>query len=74
MVVTNILYIAGQYPRTLNSNWSLLSVLVSKLSEFMEYDSPGLAEMSVNCFLKVCQSCKDQLTKNHNKKVQASFD
>lgn len=69
VVVTNILYIAGQYPRTLNSNWCLLSVLIGKLSEFMDFDFPGLSEMSVNCFLKVCESCKEQLTKNHNKKV-----
>lgn len=68
VVVTNILYIAGQYPRTLNSNWCLLSVLLDKLSEFMEYDFPGLSDMACNCYLKVCQSCKEQLTKNHSKK------
>lgn len=68
VVVTNILYIAGQYPRTLNSNWCLLSVLLDKLSEFMDYDFPGLSDMACNCYLKVCQSCKDQLTRNHSKK------
>lgn len=34
----------------------------------MDYDFPGLSDMACNCYLKVCQSCKDQLTKNHSKK------
>ena len=71
VVVTNILYIAGQFPRPLNSNWALLSVLLGKLGEFMEYDFPGLTEMSCNSFLKVCQSCKDQIVKNHSKIAEA---
>ena len=65
VIVSNILYITGQYSRPLNNNWSLLNVLIMKLSDFMELEFPGLAEMSCNSFLKVCQSCKEQLVINH---------
>jgi len=71
IVVSNILYISGQFPRTLNASWALLSVLIDKAGEFMEYEFPGLSEMSCNTFLRICQNCKDQIVKNHTKAAVA---
>lgn len=67
IVVTNILYICGQYSRQLKTNWGLLSVLIGKLLDFMEFDFPGLSEMACTSFLKVCQTCNESLIVNHAK-------
>merc|ERR1719359_846726 len=58
VVATNIMYVVGQYPRFLKAHWKFLRTVVYKLFEFMHETFPGVQEMAVETFLKICQKCK----------------
>merc|ERR1719274_540445 len=58
VVASNIMYIVGQYPRFLRAHWKFLKTVVFKLFEFMHETFPGVQEMAVDTFLKICQKCK----------------
>lgn len=57
-VASNIMYVVGQYPRFLKCHWKFLRTVVFKLFEFMHETFPGVQEMAVDTFLKICQKCR----------------
>jgi len=58
VVASNIMYVVGQYPRFLRAHWKFLRTVIFKLFEFMHETFPGVQEMAVDTFLKICQKCK----------------
>mmetsp|Transcript_13038 Transcript_13038/g.37523 ORF Transcript_13038/g.37523 Transcript_13038/m.37523 type:complete len:1117 (-) Transcript_13038:31-3381(-) len=58
VVASNIMYVVGQYPRFLRAHWKFLKTVLFKLFEFMHENFPGVQEMAVDTFLKICQKCK----------------
>merc|ERR1712226_1486491 len=58
IIASNIMYVVGQYPRFLRAHWKFLKVVIFKLFEFMHETFPGVQEMVVETFLKICQKCK----------------
>eukprot|EP00933_Yihiella_yeosuensis_P042194 TRINITY_DN36729_c0_g1_i1.p1 TRINITY_DN36729_c0_g1~~TRINITY_DN36729_c0_g1_i1.p1 ORF type:complete len:698 (+),score=149.30 TRINITY_DN36729_c0_g1_i1:107-2095(+) len=58
VVASNIMYVVGQYPRFLKAHWKFLKTVIFKLFEFMHETFPGVQEMAVDTFLKICQKCK----------------
>lgn len=58
VVASNIMYVVGQYPRFLRAHWKFLKTVIIKLFEFMHETFPGVQEMAVDTFLKICQKCK----------------
>ncbi|KAJ5073961.1 intein-containing exportin-1 precursor [Anaeramoeba ignava] len=53
VVASNIMYIVGQYPRFLKTNWSFLKTVAMKLFEFMHEPHPGIKDMSLHHDQKV---------------------
>merc|ERR1719486_564815 len=62
VVATNIMYVVGQYPRFLKAHWKFLRTVIFKLFEFMHETFPGVQEMAVDTFLKICQKCRKKFT------------
>jgi len=58
VVASNIMYVVGQYPRFLRAHWRFLKVVIFKLFEFMHETFPGVQDMAVDTFLKICQKCR----------------
>mmetsp|Transcript_52155 Transcript_52155/g.124265 ORF Transcript_52155/g.124265 Transcript_52155/m.124265 type:complete len:1113 (-) Transcript_52155:113-3451(-) len=58
VVASNIMYVVGQYPRFLKAHWKFLKTVIFKLFEFMQETFPGVQEMAVDTFLKICQKCR----------------
>lgn len=58
VVASNVMYVVGQYPRFLRAHWKFLKTVIVKLFEFMHETFPGVQEMAVDTFLKICQKCK----------------
>merc|ERR1719188_2625812 len=58
VVASNIMYVVGQYPRFLRAHWKFLRTVIFKLFEFMHETFPGVQDMAVDTFLKICQKCK----------------
>merc|ERR1740129_78983 len=58
VVASNIMYVVGQYPRFLRAHWKFLKTVIAKLFEFMHETFPGVQEMAVDSFLKICQKCR----------------
>eukprot|EP00931_Biecheleriopsis_adriatica_P036987 TRINITY_DN21233_c2_g1_i1.p1 TRINITY_DN21233_c2_g1~~TRINITY_DN21233_c2_g1_i1.p1 ORF type:complete len:1101 (-),score=267.98 TRINITY_DN21233_c2_g1_i1:68-3370(-) len=58
VVASNIMYVVGQYPRFLRAHWKFLKTVIFKLFEFMHETFPGVQQMAVDTFLKICQKCK----------------
>lgn len=57
-VASNIMYVVGQYPRFLKAHWKFLKTVIFKLFEFMHETFPGVQQMAVDTFLRICQKCK----------------
>jgi len=60
VVASNIMYVVGQYPKFLKTNWNFLKTVVKKLFEFMHESFPGVKEMACNTFLKIAKHTKEQ--------------
>mmetsp|Transcript_84517 Transcript_84517/g.196513 ORF Transcript_84517/g.196513 Transcript_84517/m.196513 type:complete len:1110 (+) Transcript_84517:232-3561(+) len=58
VVASNIMYVVGQYPRFLRAHWKFLKTVIFKLFEFMHETFPGVQDMAVDTFLKICQKCR----------------
>lgn len=58
VVASNIMYVVGQYPRFLRAHWKFLKTVIFKLFEFMHETFPGVQQMAVDTFLRICQKCK----------------
>jgi len=67
VVASNIMYVVGQYPRFLKTNWNFLKTVVKKLFEFMHEDYKGIMEMAINTFLKIAKTCKEEFVIIHTK-------
>ena len=65
VVASNIMYVVGQYPKFLRSNWNFLKTVVKKLFEFMHEPFPGVMEMACNTFLKIATTCKEEFINVH---------
>lgn len=61
VVASNIMYVVGQYPRFLRAHWKFLRTVIFKLFEFMHETFPGVQEMAVDTFLKICQKCRKKM-------------
>jgi len=68
VVASDIMYVVGQYPRFLKSNWNFLRTVVKKLFEFMHEAYPGVMEMACNTFLKIAETCKEEFVIVHTNK------
>jgi exportin-1 len=53
VIASCIMYIVGQYPDFLKSNWVFEKTILNKLFEFMKEAFPGVKEMACNTFLKI---------------------
>ena len=51
------MYVVGQYPRFLKAHWKFLRTVCHKLFEFMHEAHEGVADMSVDTFLKIARRC-----------------
>jgi exportin-1 len=60
VIASNIMYVVGQYPRFLKAHWKFLKTVVNKLFEFMHESFPGVQDMAVDTFLKICKQCKEK--------------
>ena len=58
VIASNIMYVVGQYPRFLKQHWKFLKTVCNKLFEFMHESHEGVADMSVDTFLKIAKKCK----------------
>ena len=65
VVATNIMYVVMQYPRFLLNHWAFLKTVVKKLFEFMHEAHPGIKDMSVDTFLRICQSAGNEFIRLH---------
>lgn len=57
VVASNIMYVVGQYPKFLKTNWNFLKTVIKKLFEFMKESFEGVQEMACNTFLTISQKC-----------------
>lgn len=71
VVASNIMYVVGQYPRFLRAHWKFLKTVIFKLFEFMHETFPGVQEMAVDTFLKICQKCKKKFVTPQAGETQA---
>jgi exportin-1 len=55
VIASNIMYIVGRYPRFLERHLSFVAVVCKKLFEFMKETFPGVQDMAVETFLKLCK-------------------
>ncbi|XP_952545.1 importin-like protein, putative [Theileria annulata] len=58
IVASNIMYVVGQYPSFLKTNWRFLNTVLNKLFEFMRETFPGVQQMACETFLKITNSCR----------------
>jgi len=58
VIASNIMYVAGQYPRFLKAHWKFLKTVVNKLFEFMHEVHPGVQDMACDTFLKIATKCR----------------
>ncbi|XP_062091929.1 protein EXPORTIN 1A-like isoform X2 [Humulus lupulus] len=58
VIITNFMYVVGQYPRLLSGQWALLKVVVNKLLEFMHETHPKIRDMACYTILKIVRECK----------------
>ncbi|CAE7209261.1 Xpo1 [Symbiodinium necroappetens] len=65
-VASNVMYVVGQYPRFLRAHWKFLKTVVFKLFEFMHETFPGVQQMAVDTFLRICQKCKKKFITQQN--------
>ncbi|EPY20866.1 exportin-1 [Strigomonas culicis] len=54
-VASNVLFVAGQYPRYLRRHPKFLAAVTRKVFSFMEETFPGVQDMSVDTFYKLCE-------------------
>ena len=66
IVAANIMYVVGQYPAFLKSNWKFLKTVVKKLNEFMHEKHPGVQDMACETYLVIAKECKEEFSKSHN--------
>lgn len=66
IVAANIMYVVGQYPVFLKSNWKFLKTVVKKLNEFMHEKHPGVQDMACETYLVIAKECKEEFSKEHN--------
>lgn len=65
IVAANIMYVVGQYPAFLKSNWRFLKTVVKKLNEFMHEKHPGVQDMACETYLVIAQECQEEFSKLH---------
>ncbi len=65
IVAANIMYVVGQYPAFLKSNWKFLKTVVKKLNEFMHEKHPGVQDMACETYLVIAKECKEEFSKVH---------
>ena len=58
VVASNIMYIVGQYPRFLKTNWNFTLVVLHKLFEFMLEQFQGVMDMACKTFLIISKHLK----------------
>ena len=66
IVAANIMYVVGQYPGFLKSNWKFLKTVVKKLNEFMHEKHPGVQDMACETYLVIAKECKEEFSRPHN--------
>jgi exportin-1 len=66
IVAANIMYVVGQYPVFLKTNWKFLKTVVKKLNEFMHEKHPGVQDMACETYLVIAKECKEEFSKCHN--------
>merc|ERR1719235_630906 len=74
VVASNIMYVVGQYPRFLRAHWKFLKTVIFKLFEFMHETFPGVQEMAVDTFLKICQKCRKKFVTIQSGEQQTFVD
>jgi len=67
IVASNIMYIVGQFPRFLKTNWNFTLVVVNKLYEFMNEPFQGVMDMACKTFLGIAISLKGEFIINQTR-------
>ena len=65
IIAANIMYVVGQYPAFLKSNWKFLKTVVKKLNEFMHEKHPGVQDMACETYLVIAKECKEEFSRLH---------
>ena len=63
IIASNIMHIVSQFSRFLIMNYEFLKTVLFKLLEFMKNKFAGVQEMACNIFLKICERCKQDLSR-----------
>mmetsp|Transcript_1723 Transcript_1723/g.2242 ORF Transcript_1723/g.2242 Transcript_1723/m.2242 type:complete len:202 (+) Transcript_1723:1335-1940(+) len=62
-IASDIMYVVGQFPNFLISQWAFLKTVIKKLNEFMHEKHPGVQDMAAETFLKISKLTKHMFTK-----------
>lgn len=54
------MYIVGQFPRFLKTNWTFTITVVNKLYEFMNEPFKGIMDMACKTFLGIAKNLKEE--------------
>lgn len=57
------MYVVGQYPLFLKSNWNFLKTVIKKLFEFMKEKLRRVMHMACTIFLKIAKGCREQFVR-----------
>ncbi|KAK2964914.1 putative exportin 1B [Blattamonas nauphoetae] len=60
-IAANLMFVASQYPRFLQSNSNFLLTICNKLIQFMRENFPGVKDMATETFLKISRGCRRTL-------------
>jgi exportin-1 len=72
IVASNIMYIVGQFPRFLKTNWNFTLVVINKLYEFMCEPFQGVMDMACKTFLGIAKSLKIEFVVQQKKQAKNS--
>ena len=65
IIAATIMYVVGQYPSFLKSNWKFHRTVINKLNEFMHEKHPGVQDMACETYLVIAKESKEELSKQH---------
>jgi len=72
VIASDIMYIVGQYPKFLSSNWNFCTTVLKKLFEFMSESFTGVKDMSCDTFAKIVDNCKFQFARSRSREKPLS--
>ncbi|EDO17939.1 hypothetical protein Kpol_1010p55 [Vanderwaltozyma polyspora DSM 70294] len=65
IITSNIIYVAGQYPKFLKTHWSFLKTVILKLFEVIHEPNEAIKDMSCETFSRIALKCKSSFLITH---------